>query len=261
MGKPLIVSMIFNNAQTIRAGLGKLRETTAPGSFRLCLLDQHYPLRYQETHAEILHQAEVFGEHIGSDNVQIVDPGENLGLHLGLNHAIRTCDAKVRLDDADVVVGYDPDEQPLKGGWLGAMCSVLATEHARPAGEKRCAWLSLTSKPAREYMLKAGYAALNIAGVEVWRPPYALINHVCGWTMGAIRTVGAFTEPHAFYGGIEVAMQPRYADHGYWHGYLAEYEDSSFHHLIDPQYAAWKRDHVHGSFAGDFKSYLDMRLA
>lgn len=260
MGKPLIVSMIFNNAQTIRAGLGRLRETTKPASFRLCLLDQHYPLNYAATRAEIDRLVSEFAE--GHDvETTIADPGENLGLHIGLNYAIRTIDARTRLDDGDIVVGYDPDERPLKEGWLEAMTAVLNAEHARPGGEKRCAWLSLTSKPARDYMLKAGYEKRSIAGVEVWKPHYALINHVCGWTMGAIRTVGAFTEPHAFYGGIEVAMQPRYADAGYWHGYLADFEDSCFHDLIDPQYRKWKADHVAGVFAGDFASYLNLRLA
>lgn len=255
MGKPVIVSMIFNNAQTIRAGLGKLRETTDPTRYRLVLLDQHYPLNYDATRAELEDIA------AGFPFVQIVDPGVNLGLHIGLNHALGEADKLEPIADEDVVIGYDPDEQPLTNTWFDAMTEVLTSEWLKPAEEKRCTWLSLTSKPAREYMLKAGYEKLHIAGHEVWKPHYALINHVCGWTMGAIRKVGAFTEPHAFYGGIEVAMQPRYAEAGYFHAYLAEHEDSCFHHLIDPQYAKWKAAHVNNGFAGDFKSWLDLRMS
>lgn len=212
------------------------------------LLDQHYPLRYAETRAELERIAASF------TGCQIVDPGKNLGLHIGLNYALEQAHAAEPIEDSDLVVGYDPDENPLQAGWLEAMRDVFAAE-------PKCGWLSLTSKPARDYMLKAGYQKLNLGGREVWRPHYALINHVCGWPMGAIRKVGAFTEPHAFYGGIEVAMQPRYAEHGYFHAYLAEFEDSSFHHLIDPEYAKWKQAHVHGNFAGDFKTFLELRLA
>ena len=240
-----VLTMAYGSAPCFREGMKRFSETlTDTSDIVHIILDQHYPLRHKELQNEI----SVYKDSAPYP-VHWFDAGTNLGLHDGLNYMLSHLPTD--LDDA-LIVGLDPDENPHTAGWLKAMHDVMAADAS-------CGWLSLMHPAARDYMLKQGHASRVISGNTVDIPPYPLINTVCGWRLSAIRKVGAFTEPHRWYGGLESAMMPRYTEAGYWTGWLRDFGVTNLHHLADPEYLEYKRHHVghvQPVFPGSFDEWL-----
>lgn len=245
--KPIIVTMVYANANILRSAMAAYRRTTAdlPPNATHVFVDQCYPLRHDEVRAEILKQVASI-----PCNTVLLSPGRNMGLHQGFNYAIET----QKIADDDIVIGYDADEHPTHEGWLTAMLDVFRAD-------PDCGWLSIGGPQAIEFMNNNGCNRTKVAGHNVWRPPYPLVNHVTGFRGKAIREVGPFREPFEYYGGIESEMQPAYNRAGYYHGYLVDYLQQGMHHLHDPEYAEWKWKHVRDEFKGDFSAFLHASAA
>ena len=75
----------------------------------------------------------------------------------------------------------------------------------------------------------------------------------------AIRAAGAFDEPHAWYGGLEGAMMPRYLACGYWIGWLQDHMTTADKAGEDVEYANYKLHHcgfTQPTFTGSFEEWL-----
>lgn len=266
------ISTVFCNARVFKAGMEALHRTVdfkALGCTH-SLLWQHYPLNGEETRRAVLKyvapdagtESWPVGEPIaiaGGGPLNYFDCGYNMGLHDGLQFLVD----QLKPADDDVVIGFDPDENPLQEGWAHAMANVMAAD-------PKCGWLSLMSPPAHEYMLRHGHSVkhvpappqTNIASYEVWVPGYSLINTVCAWRGSALKAMGKFNEPHAFYGGFEGAMMPPTMAAGYWIGWMRDYHVAPLHDLHDAEYSLYKPHHVgfkQPLFPGSFADWLVSR--
>lgn len=197
-------------------------------------LKQHYP-----------------GPSEASDEVQYVfDAGKNLGLHEGLNYMVE----HISPAPEDILVAFDLDEKPLKPGWVAAMTDVMRAD-------SRCGWLSLMSPPVREEL--AGVPAIIIGGHRVQIPEMPKMNTVCAWRWGAVLAatggIGKFTEPYAYYGGIESDMMPKFTAAGCWVGWMTDFGVEPDREFEDPEYRAYKHAHVGFTlpqFTGSYEEWL-----
>lgn len=248
--KAWILTMAYANPRVFKAGAASLRETvdfTSTGAHHV-ILDQHYPLERPGMCDALTAYSMRYAK-----TTTILDAGKNLGLHEGLNFMIREL-APVLSDD-DIIVGYDPDEAPQRDGWLSAMLAAFS--------DPKIGWLSLMCPAANEVLDKQGCKDFTVDDggfqVRVRSPNYALINTVCAWRYSIVKKLGRFDEPHAFYGGLEVAMMPKFWQHGYLVGWLADYYTANHRHLADPTYEQYKRRHVGHEepvFPGSFEEWL-----
>lgn len=258
------ISTVFCNATVFKAGMEALHRNADFAALNAThtLLWQHYPLNGEETRRAVL---EYVAPGIGTETWPPGEPaaiagggprnyfdnGYNMGLHDGLQFLVDV----LKPADDDVVIGFDPDENPLKPGWAQAMADVMAAD-------PKCGWLSLMSPPAKEYMERNGYDAKHVAGHHLWVPGYSLINTVCAWRGNALKAMGRFNEPHRYYGGFEGAMMPPTMAAGFWIGWLRDYGVAPLHALHDAEYTLYKRHHVgfqQPMFPGSFADWLISR--
>lgn len=247
--KTLILSMAYCNSKVFRSGMHTLRETVdfKATNARHVILNQHYPLEPESMKLSIATYAAKY-----PSTTLVLDAGKNLGLHGGLNYMLTQL--APGLDDDDVIVGLDPDEAP-PAGWLAAMLTVFQRD-------ERFGWLSLTVPASNDWLEKHGCKKFEIGGVRVHSPDYALINTVCAWKWSAVKKVGEFMEPHKWYGGLEVAMMPKFWDHGYRVGWLPDFVTGNHRQHADATYEQYKRRHVgHETpeFPGSFEDWVKER--
>src|SRR5690606_27407958 len=91
--------------------------------FEHVFVDQHYPVGREAVEKFHVEQAR-------HENVTVLDPGRNLGLQGGFNYALDF----LRLNQNDIVFGFDPDCFPTTNGWGWAMEQVLS--------DRRVGWVS-----------------------------------------------------------------------------------------------------------------------
>ncbi len=243
------VSMVYCNARVFAAGMEALHRTVDMKAMDAhhTLMWQHYPLNGAAT----MKALQEYGASNPAPHVRLLDAGRNLGLHDGLQYMVD----QIAPADDDVVIGFDPDENPLRVGWANAMVDVFKADPT-------CGWISLMSPPARDYMAQHGCNNKEVAGHYLQVPGYSLINTLCAWTGRAIKAMGKFTEPHAYYGGFEGDMMPKTMAAGYWIGWLRDFEVAPLHNLADPEYQLYKRHHVGFAqplFPGSFADWITSR--
>lgn len=249
-----ILTMAYANSRVFNAGARSLRDTV---DLRACnakhvILDQHYPLERKE----VKHAIEVYRSRF-HDSTVVLDANMNLGLHDGLNFILDAL--KSQIADDDVIVGYDPDEAPERDGWLAAMLDVFATS-------SRLAWLSLNCPAADAWLSQHGCEEISIRAngrtdpIRVRSPNYALINTVCAWRWSVVKEIGKFEEPHRWYGGLEVAMMPKFWKAGYRVGWMRDYFTANHRHMADQTYEDYKHHHVGHKlpvFPGSFEEWIE----
>lgn len=236
------ISLCFNRPDVIRSGLSAYYKTKNPALEVVhALVDQHYPLPDKETiHREVKAIAREF-------NCIYLDPGKNLGLHHGFNWACKQL--KVKSDD--IVIGYDPDSNPVSPGWDMALITVLS--------QPEIVWASLMN-PRTEADIKAkGYTEQWVNGhIRIWITKHAVINSVCAWRYSFIEKAGGLDEHSKFYGGLEVTMWPHLARQGKKWALLPDWrETDDIVYTVDWQYKHYKWFHgFRRKWDGDFESYL-----
>ncbi len=245
MSKTYVLSMVYCNTDVFRAGMASFRRTVAPGSFtEHILLDQHYPIRHRETQDAISDYVDT-----AKYSVRVLDAGKNLGLHRGLDYML----SQLQLEPDDVIVAFDCDEDPYSPGWLEAMQRVMAAD-------PKCGWISMMGPPIRAHLDQHAIPVTKVGGEDLRIPGGALMNVLCAWRAGAIAAAGGkFTEPFEYYGGLELHMQPRFQEAGYWVGWLNDWYTAPHHGLHDPEYTQYKRRHVgfeEPQFGGSFDEFL-----
>jgi hypothetical protein len=240
--KTWTISLCHNDTDIIADSLEQRRKTIDPAvEDRLLMVDQHWPIDYPKTRANL--------EAIARDHgATLLDPGKNLGLHHGFNWALE----QVGIPDNAMVVGYDPDSWPLTPGWNMAMCRAFVAD-------PRVVWLSLWhTHSERELNAETkGLGSEILDGVRVRELRVAAMNSICGFRRGWLRAVGGLREPSLLYGGLEICMWDEVKKHGRW-VFLEDYrEDLRMHDRVNPLYKEWKWDHAHrGVFHGSFEEWL-----
>ncbi len=263
------ISTVFCNERVFKAGMEALHRTVdfAKLGCTHTLLWQHYPLNGEATKRAVLDYVQpglpddTIAVATGEGLKAYFDNGYNMGLHDGLQFLVD----RLNPADDDVVIGFDPDENPLRAGWAKVMAEIMAAD-------PKCGWLSLMSPPALDYMQRHGHdtrkivcapnGVFNQEAYEVWIPGYSLINTVCAWRGNALKAMGKFNEPHAFYGGFEGAMMPPTMAAGFWIGWLKDYGVAPLHDLHDAEYSLYKPHHVgfkQPMFPGSFADWLTSR--
>jgi len=247
--KTLVLSLAYCNSKVFRSGTHSLRETVdfKATNARHVILNQHYPLEPASMDLSIAKYAAQY-----PSTTLVLDAGKNLGLHHGLNYMLEQLTPG--LEDDDIIIGFDLDEAP-PAGWLRAMLDVFT-------GDPSFGWLSLTVPASNEVLEYNGCDKFVINGVRVHSPSYALINTVCAWRWSAIKKVGAFMEPHQWYGGLEVAMMPKFWEHGYRVGWLPDFVTGNHRHYADASYELYKHRHVGHvlpEYPGSFEDWVKER--
>lgn len=230
--------MAYAPGETIRKGIQRYTETRAT-CWRHIMIDQHYPMRRNETLAAIKDVCHEYG-------IQYVNPGLNLGYHGGLNYALRFFGPEMAPEDALLV--YDPDCWPESYGWDQALWNAMNLM-------SNIATCGILNPRSRKEVQGRPHIEL---GEGVWKIDRATVASLQAWRKRFVLSAGGFTEPNEYYGGIEAAMWPHLEALNMDWAVLTDYNDSEkLRDAKDPEYRAWQWMHGHrGSYRGDFAQFL-----
>lgn len=237
------VTLCYCSPEILARGLEAYYRTRNPSlSFRHVLVDQHFPLEENLCSAAVRSEGEKYG-------CLVIDPGRNLGLHRGFNWAIE----QVGPAPEDVVIGYDPDSNPVSHGWDMALVTALGAE-------EKNAWASLMSPRACPELVQRGYTEVTYHGyLTCWVTKKPVVNSICAWRASFLRKIGGLSAPNNWYGGIEASMWDQMHGHKLQWVFTRDWwEDDTNRSVTDYRYVWYKWKHGHlREWPGDFKSYLE----
>lgn len=186
------VTIGFMPARIIERSL-RAYAATRNGSlaYRHVLVDAHYPIDKERNRAEIRRVCADLG-------VEVLDPGRNLGLHGNFNWALQ----QLAPTDGDVVIGYDGDSMPITPGWDMALVRAILGSR-----DRQVVWASLMNPRSEVDLLDRGFdRSLADGFIELYLTRTAVMNSVCAWSVGWLRSVGYLDEPIKWYGHLESCM-------------------------------------------------------
>lgn len=231
-----IIVLGFANQRVAERTLKNYADTRTSDA-KLLIVDNHYPLNVTSD----------FWRRAAADlGGTYLDPGKNLGLHEGLNFALR----EARATENDRVLIMDPDTYPFTPGWDTALLEALDIPGV--------GWASLCNNHSDGEMRERGYDETIEGGLKIWTTHRPVVNSVSGFRLDWVLAAGGFQEPYAYYGGLEVAMwEIMKKNTNYRWVFLRDFfEDVFKEDLIDPIYIAYKYAHGHQGYQGDFETYL-----
>jgi len=241
------ITLAFCNAEILTRSINAFHATRNPalplsGHY---VVHQHYPLE-PESIARGLEGMRL------AHGIRVLDPGRNLGLHEGINWALRQINPK----DEDIIIGYDGDSLPITEGW--DMALVRAIEAKRSDGKGEVVWSTLGNPRTLQDVCERGYDEVTADGylkLLLTRRPIA--NSICAWRYGWLRRVGFLTEPRAFYGHLEAAMFSKLGSGERWAVVRDWGESDELRYLHDRAYVIYKWRHAHlNDWPGDFESFV-----
>lgn len=209
------------------------------------IVDQHYPLH----RAEILSGLETQRKDHGC---RILDPGRNLGLHVGFNWAL----SQINPQPEDIIIGYDGDSLPLSKGW--DMALVRAIDSRRTDGQGEVVWATLGNPRTLGDIRARGFDSVTADGyLRLMLTRSSITNSVCAWRYRWLKEVGFLQEPMAFYGHLEATMWGKLRGGKRW-AVLPDWNESDeLRDLHDRAYIVYKWMHSHTKeWPGDFESYV-----
>lgn len=209
------------------------------------IVDQHYPLHGQKIFEELKMQTLINGQ-------TILDPGRNLGLHVGFNWAL----SQIKPNREDIIIGYDADSLPLSRGW--DMALVRAIEAKRSDGHGEVVWASLGNPRTLSDLYARGYDPVTADGyLRLFLTRTAITNSICAWRYGWLQDVGFLDEPRAFYGHLEAAMWGKLRPGKRWAVLPDWTEGDALRDMHDRAYIVYKWRHSHlNDWPGDFESFV-----
>ena len=227
----ITVMLGFANVATADRTLSEL-EKTWDGAAPLYIVDNCYP----GTPAEFwIHWADRLGG-------KVLSPGKNIGLHHGLNFAIKET-------GATKMIGVDPDTWPVTKGWDTALLSALELPSV--------GWASLWNEHSAGEMRQRGYTESTEGGMKLWTTKAPVVNSICAFNLDWVREAGGFTEPSEFYGGLECAMWARLVPKKRRWVWLCDFLEGKFDTMLeDTEYKRYKWAHAHEGWHGSFGDWL-----
>lgn len=201
-------------------------------------VDQHYPLNENENRRALWQTCCDHG-------ISVIDPGRNLGGVNGFNYAID----RINPNPEDVIIGYDPDSFAISPGWDGALVDAIALD-------PKINWTSLMSDRAKPELQSRGYDKRFVSHIEVWKTRQPVVNSVCAFRAGWLKSIGGLGQNSAWYGGLETKMFESLRG-GEWCFVPGWFESDEIRNQQDREYLWWKWMHAHlHEWPGDFKSYV-----
>lgn len=242
--KVWLITPSFCKANLLAKFLEHIYKTPPKTEFTHIIIDNHYPIDKETNRKKILTLAMGY-------KCKYIDSGKDLGLHRGLNNAI----IKAGIEPGDILVGCDPDDLP-SPGFLDIFYEVMKED---PRLAVSCASFGVIEQRVKEGV---PFAKREIAGHPILIHPTIEMWNVAAFNMQFIFDMGGFHQSHAYYGGIEVALQQAWNRRGMYYGYLPEINseyamvDRTDKTLFDPEYREWKTAHI-GGFKGSFEEWLN----
>lgn len=241
-----LVTPAFAKAKLVECQLDYVHSTNNLSNITHVVIDNHYPVDKQENRARIAMACAKYG-------AIYLDSGRDLGLHEGLNNAVKT----IGIRSDDILIGLDPDDFVTPG-------SIQVLEKVMKATDE-FAVLGLGFSVIYD-RLKEGvpFERRTIAGESVLIHPTIEMWNVCAWNMKTVYSMGGFKQPNKYYGGIEVATENQMLKDFKRLGYLEHWKsdhlpvDRNDTTLFDPQYRNWKTAHAHKGYQGSFEEFLTL---
>lgn len=212
------------------------------------VIDNHYPINKEKNRERIQELCLQY-------RCAYIDSGCDLGLHQGLNKAM----AIVGVEPDDHLLGCDPDDRPSKG-WALAMTQVMT-------GDPSVAVCGMNFWVLPWKQNQQGAWKREIINYHrVWIHPGVEMWNVAAFNMKLVRSLGGFSQPNAYYGGIEIALYHEWVKRQMKLVYLIDYSSEAVPvnredpELYDQIYGKWKIDHAMHGYTGSFESYLKENL-
>lgn len=235
------ITLCFNKPSVVEASLRRFYATKNPSlEVRHVLVDQCYPMPSRSAvTAKLMALAAEF-------NCILIHPGRNMGLHHGWNWAMN----QLPLQPEDILIGYDPDSNPISHGWDMALATALS--------DPKVGWASLMNTRCEPELRERGFTERMIQHVQVWRAHRPVVNSICAWRASFLLAAGGLQEPTNYYGHLEAAMWAHLEKQGLEWVFLPGWrENDELRNMADREYLLYKWSHAHlGSWPGDFESFL-----
>lgn len=242
MSRTWLVTPAFIKAALLKDFFEHIYSTPPEGLEAHVVVDGNYPINKEQNSAEIKRLCEQYG-------CRYLNPGKDLGLQENLNHAIVECGIK----SGDIFVGCDGDDRP-SPGFVSALREVMLAD---PSVAVAALNFWVIDQRHREGVFKEG----SIAGHRVWVHPGVEMFSCVSFNMKLVFSVGGFSQPNAYYGGIEIALYNSWKPMGMKLVYLPDVRSDAKEvsrtntAWFDPEYRDWKTAHVAG-YKGSFGEWL-----
>lgn len=216
---------------------------TPPRDVEHVIILQHYPVNLEENNQRIRDLAKQYG-------CTLVDSGSDVGLHNGLNNAMKV----VGVTREDYIIGCDPDNRPTPG-FIDAFRDVMKADPT-------IAVLGMNFWVITERFQQGKLTEAKIADRAVWLHPNVEMWDVCAFNSGLIHDIGGFSQPNNYYGGLEIYLMRHWVPRGMKLAYLADFRsdhatvDHNDPRLVDQSYREWKISHATKGFSGSFADFL-----
>jgi hypothetical protein len=243
--KQWVITPAFCKAKLLEGQLAHLDTVMDRERHHQVIIDQHYPVDKERNREEIRELAAKY-------KCTLVDSGGDLGLHHGFNNATIK---QLNIPSEDFVIGCDPDDRP-SNGFVDHFTRVLVSD---PKMAAICATFWVIDMRYTEGVFKNREETID--GLRVWIHPGVEMFNVVGFNWNWLKSVGGFSQPNNFYGGLEMHLHRKWTEKKMRYGYLpsvrsdAQFIDRGDATLFDPEYRQYKDAHLAG-FTGSFEAWL-----
>lgn len=227
------VTVSHCNPEMLAHGLIKARQTMRCflDVSRWVIVDHHWPIKKYLTSTCV-------GKLAALVDGEVIRPDKNLGGVGGANLAFDYLELK----DDDLVIGYDPDSNPVTPGWDDALIQVMVNDRSLP-------YLSLMHKHVlnnRKWQIR------DVNGYRVASDTAPEMFNITIWRGSTIKN--GLPGAHLMWGGLESFLWSQ----GKMGAYLIDYLEDvpPLHH--PQEYNDWKQHHHSGRFKGNFNEYIEM---
>jgi hypothetical protein len=236
-----VITLAFAPARVLKRGVDLFYSTYRSPVRGLThhLVDHHYPIGREQNLQVMKELCEGYG-------IQFHDPGQDNGYHGGLNWILE----RIKPEDGDIVVMYDPDAGPEQCDWLDALVDTILAGYSIA---------SLVDKTILRELNERGYNKSEVIGVgDVWEPVTNGILSLYAWDWAYLKQMLPLYEHNPYYGGIESYMWEHLKRLGLKQAYLPGFsEDNLSRDMADWHYVKWKWEHsYHRRYMGSFTQYL-----
>lgn len=233
--KVWVTTLAYLDFPVLEVALDQYKKTAILEHSEHILVDHHWPINYWWFRHRLLDTAMYF-------KCKVVSPYENLGGHGGNNWLLKN----LPMSDNDLMICYDADSNPQTIGWDAMLATAME--------DKAYAAVSLTINA--DLLTKDWVHEVTSSGIEVKRPRHGIeMMNITGFRVGFLRAIGGFQSPRKFYGFVEGHLFKKMNEMGLKHGYLVDAFENLKQIEPHPQYQEWKRNHVMGTFPGNFDQW------
>jgi hypothetical protein len=241
--KTIVITPAFCKSIMLEQSLANYYEYQTENYEHWILLN-HYPINKEKNNDEIRKIAEKF-------KCKLFDNQYDRGLHKGVNNFY----VQNPQPEGTFQIGYDPDSaiEQLSHGFDKALSETLRIGIKDHNLAILALWgigVELKKKQLLNRTIINGNAVMIHPDIEMFS--------VTACDLDFINTIGGFSEPNEYYGGIEISLYQSFQKYNRKLGYLTEFKEKYFAYpaeCVDPEYIQWKHDHVNG-FIGSFESWL-----